>query len=325
MGRIRLRTLVPALLLALVASAQQEAPQPTFRVDVRLVRMLATVKNPAGQLVGGLGKSDFRVFENNVEQEISLFERTTAQPLSVALLVDTSRSTERERRYELTSVKTFVNALLGSGANPSDSLALFSFNTDVTRLTPFTHSARRTSDALGMLRSEGGTALYDAVYLASQELQGREGRHVVVVVSDGGDTVSKVNFNKALEALHRADAVLYAIVVVPVRGEAGRNLRGENALITLSTWTGGRFFLPTPGADLDAAFSGILDDLRTQYLIGYYPRPGEPTRERFRSVRVEVDRPGHSVTTRNGYFSDDVIDPPSTSRPKPLTPPAAIR
>lgn len=280
-----------------------------FKVDVRLVRMLATVKDPMGKLVGGLEKTDFRVTDNGVEQQIAVFERNTEQPLSIALLVDTSRSTEREKRYEISSINTFVTRLTGEG-NPGDTLALFSFNTEVTALTPFTRGRGVIRSGLAKLKSEGGTALFDAIYLASGELRRREGRHVVLVVSDGGDTVSRTSFQKALEALHAADAVLYAIVTVPVKGEAGRNLRGENALITLSTWTGGQFFMPTPGADLDEAFANVIRDLRTQYLLGYYPSNVPPSKDRFHRVKLEVNRPGHTVSTRNGYYSGE----PTASR-----------
>jgi len=281
--------------------AAQEAP--TFKVDVRLVRMLATVKDPLGKLVGGLEKSDFRVRDNGVEQQIAIFERNTAQPLSIALLVDTSRSTERERRYEIDGINAFVTRLTGEG-NPGDTLALFSFNTEVTALTSFTRARGVIRGGLGRLKSEGGTALFDAIYLASGELKRRDGRHVVLVVSDGGDTVSRTSFQKALEALHAADAVLYAIVTVPVRGEAGRNLRGENALITLSTWTGGQFFMPTPGTELDEAFARVIRDLRTQYLVGYYPSNVSPSKDRFHRVTLDVNRPGHTVSSRNGYYSE---------------------
>jgi Ca-activated chloride channel family protein len=302
LGRIRKAALAAAAIAAAVAIRGQEPP--VFKVDVRLVRMLATVKDPMGKLVGGLERTDFRVTDNGVEQQIAVFERNTEQPLSIALLVDTSRSTEREKRYEISSINTFVTRLTGEG-NPGDTLALFSFNTEVTALTPFTRGRGVIRSGLGKLKSEGGTALFDAIYLASGELRRREGRHVVLVVSDGGDTVSRTSFQKALESLHAADAVLYAIVTVPVKGEAGRNLRGENALITLSTWTGGQFFMPTPGADLDEAFANVIRDLRTQYLISYYPSNVPPSKDRFHRVKLEVNRPGHTVSTRNGYYSGE--------------------
>ncbi len=94
------------------------------------------------------------------------------------------------------------------------------------------------------LRGEGGTSLYDAVYLASDALTGREGRHVLVLVTDGGDTTSYKHYNDALAAAQRADAVMYPIVVIPIEGDAGRNTGGEHALATLASSTGGRIFYP---------------------------------------------------------------------------------
>ncbi len=277
--------------------------QETFRVDVRLVRMLATVRNERGELAGSLGREEFSVTDNGVEQEIALFEKSTAQPLSIAMLVDTSRSTEREKRYEAESMKRFLKALIAAG-NAQDAAALYSFNWEVTQQTGYTRKLSRLEDGLGRLKSEGATALYDAVYLAAESLEEREGRRVMIVVSDGGDTISKLKFENALEALHKANAVLYSILVVPVAGGAGRNLRGENALTTLSQWTGGKIFYPAVGPTLDGVFRDILADLRTQYLLGYYPRGVQPSKERFHKVQVRVRRPGYSVSARNGYFSD---------------------
>lgn len=300
MGIISRRSLIAAS-VALPAVAQDT----TFRVDVKLVRMLATVKNAQGQLVGGLNKEEFTITDNGVPQEVALFERNTSQPLSIAMLVDTSRSTEREKRYELESVRKFMKALVHEG-NPDDALGLYSFNYQVTMEVNFTRRFDKLAAALGRLKSEGATALYDAIYLAGDDLEHREGRRVAVVVSDGGDTFSKVRFDKALEALHRANAVLYAVLVVPVAGDAGRNMRGENALYTLTNWTGGKVFTPTHGPALDDAFQQILRELRTQYLLGFYPRNIEPSKDRFHKVRLDVNRPAHSVSARNGYFADAI-------------------
>jgi Ca-activated chloride channel homolog len=318
MGRLAsaaLTALLLALALAPAHAQQEQEPEPVFRVDVRLVRMLATVKSPMGALVGGLEKSDFKVFDNDVEQEIALFERRTEQPLSIAVLVDTSRSTERERRYELDSIRRFLQALLREG-NEADEAALYSFNTDVTLHTDYTRDLRRLERGLRSLVSKGATAMYDSIFLAAEQMKRRDGRHVVLIVSDGADTASRVKFENALEALHEVDAVLYAVLVTPVRGSAGRNLRGENALATYAQWTGGRIFTPALGAGIDNAFDEILRDLRTQYLLGFYPRGVSPAKERFHRVRLEVNRPGHSVGARNGYFSDDVIEPPPSGGPR---------
>lgn len=295
MGLVARRSLIAAP-LALKA-------QETFRVDVRLVRMLATVRNERGELAGSLQKEDFTVTDNGVEQEIALFEKSSAQPLSVAMLVDTSRSTEREKRYEIESMRKFLRALIASG-NPQDAAALYSFNYEVTRQSDFTRRLERLDRGLKRLKSEGATALYDAIFLAAESLDDREGRRVMIAVSDGGDTISKLKFENALEALHQANAVFYAILVVPVAGDAGRNLRGENAMTTLSQWTGGRIFFPDAGPALDTVFQDILSDLRTQYLIGYYPRGLEPTKDRFHRVSLKVRKPGYTVSARNGYFAD---------------------
>lgn len=310
MGRIAAAAVALALLAPTVRAQQEQEPEPTFKVDVRLVRMLATVKNPMGALVGGLEKSDFRVFDNDVAQEIAIFERRTEQPLSIAVLVDTSYSTVRERRYELDSIQRFLRALLREG-NEEDQAALYSFSTNVTLHTNYTRDLRRLERGLKSLKSEGATAMFDSIFLAAEEMKRREGRHVVLVVSDGADTASRVKFENALEALHDVDAVLYSVLVTPVRGSAGRNLRGENALATFAQWTGGKMFTPALGAGIDDAFSEILRDLRTQYLLGFYPRGVPPTKERFHRVRLEVDREGHSVSARNGYFSDDVMETPA--------------
>ncbi len=288
---------------AVAALAGAAVQEPVFRVDVKLVRVLATVRDAQGALAGDLKREDFRITDNGVEQEIAVFERQSAQPLSVAVLVDRSRSTQRERAYELTAIRRFFQALVREG-DPRDAAALISFNYEVVLQSGFTRRLDRLEQALRRLRSEGATALYDAIYLGAGRLAERDGRRVAVVVTDGADTISKTNFEQALEALHRADAVLYALLLVPVKGEAGRNLRGENALIQFASGTGGRMFYPAAPAALDAAFADILRDLRTQYLIGYYPKNIPPSKERFHRVRLTVARPGYTVSARTGYFAD---------------------
>jgi len=274
-----------------------------FRVDVRLVRLLATVKDDYGRLVGHLSREDFQVFDNGVPQEIAVFERRTEQPLSVSVLIDTSGSTAKELRYEIESVQRFLHALFREG-NPQDAAALYSFNYEVTQRTPYTRQYAVLERALKNLKAEAGTSLYDAIYLASQQLQDREGRHVLVVVTDGGDTTSYKTYHAALEAAQRADAVLYAILVMPITSDAGRNIGGENALITMTAATGGRVFTPSLGAELDAAFAEILQDLRTQYLIGYYPRNVPPSKDRFHRIEVKIAKPGLRVLARSGYYGD---------------------
>ena len=219
--------------------------------------MLVTVKDAAGQLIGSLNKSDFTVYDNGVKQDIAVFDRETEQPLSVAMMVDTSASTGIELRYELDSVSRFLKVLLGEG-NPDDTVALYSFNWEVRLLSSYTKRFERVDRMLKQLKSEGGTSLYDAIFLASHELEYRNGRHVMVLVTDGGDTTSTVNYRQALEAAQLADTIMYPVLVVPITNDAGRNIGGENALTTLAAGTGGRVFTPSLGAQLDRAFDDIL-------------------------------------------------------------------
>lgn len=295
----------PRVAVLLLASffANAAAQEGVFKVDVRLVRLLVTVKDSAGALVGSLNRDAFSIFDNGVRQDVALFERRTDQPLSIALLVDTSASTGIELKYELDSVSRFLRAAFREG-NPDDAVALYSFNWQVTLNSSFTKRLARLESGLKQLKSEGGTCLYDAIYLAARDLETREGRHVIVVVTDGGDTTSAKTFQNALEATHLADAVLYPVVVIPIRNEAGRNTGGEHALTTLAAGTGGRLFLPAPGAELDAAFSDILRELRTQYLVGFYPKGQAPTKNRFHALKVAVNPPGLRVLTRTGYYGE---------------------
>ena len=299
----RLKACGAALMCLLCLGRAATAQESVFKVDVRLVRLLVTVKDSAGRLVGSLNRDDFTFYDNGVPQTIALFERQTEQPLSIALLVDTSASTGIELKYELDSVERFLKALFREG-NPDDAVALYSFNWRVNLHSSFTRRTARLEQSLKQMKSEGGTSLYDALYLASRDLEGREGRHVLVVVTDGGDTTSSKTFHDALEAAQMADAVLYPIVVIPITNEAGRNVGGENALTTLAAGTGGRIFLPSPGAELDAAFSEIIRELRTQYLIGFYPKNVPLTKNRFHTLKIVLRQPNLRVLARTGYYGE---------------------
>lgn len=303
MGPVTILRRAAALAALIAATGVLVAQEPVFKVDVRLVRLLVTVKNAAGDLIGSLDRALFTVTDGGVQQEIEVFERETALPLSVALLVDTSGSTGKDLKYETTSISKFLGAFIEEG-NTDDAAALYAFNWQVTLLNSFTRRVGRIEDNLKTLHPDGGTSLYDAVYLAAPDLRDRQGRHAIVVVTDGGDTTSAKQYRDAVEAAQRADAVVYAIVVVPITNPAGRNTGGEHALETMVDATGGRMFYPNVGAELDRAFADILRDLRTQYLIGYYPR-GVPQGDRsFHAVHVGLARKDLRVSTRTGYYGD---------------------
>ena len=288
--------------LPVLATALAQEP-PLIRVNVNLVRVVATVKNQSGELVKALQKEDFQVFDNGAAQEIAVFDRQTDQPLSVALLVDTSGSTAKELKYEMDSASRFLRILLSEG-NPQDMVALYTFNWQIVRQNFFTHSYVSLSNSLKTLHGEAGTSLYDAIYLAARDLEERDGRKVMVIVTDGGDTTSAKNLKQALEAAQLADAVIYPVVVSPITNDAGRNVGGENALTFMAQGTGGRTFLPTVGAELDRAFTDIIDELRTQYVLGFYPKNAPLSKERFHKLEVQVKRPDLRVSARNGYYGE---------------------
>jgi Ca-activated chloride channel family protein len=281
------------------------AQEDVFRVDVRLVRLLVTVKDQNGQRVGSLERPDFKIYDNGAPQEVSVFERHTEQPLSISLLIDISASTAKDLKYEVESVKRFLSAVFREG-NPGDRVRLYSFNDEIGRVTAFSKNMGMFDRELRRLHAEGGTSLYDALWVASRDLEDRDGRHVLVVVTDGGDTTSHKRYNDALEAAHRADAPIYAALVMPITNDAGRNIGGENALTTFAGSTGGKVFTPTIGAELDRAFTEILRDLRTQYLIGFYPKNLAPTRNRFHKLEVKLNKPELRAESRNGYYGDSV-------------------
>ncbi len=274
---------------------------PNFAIKVNLVRLLVTVRDASGGLVSDLERRDFQVVDSGVPQNVAVFERNTSVPLSVAVLMDTSASVQNDLHYEEESVLRFVPALLEAG-NPQDTFALFTFNWRTSLESDFSRNKKRAERVLHGLRGDGGTSLYDAVYLASDALAGRDGRHVMVIVTDGGDTTSYKHYGDALAAAQRADVVLYPIVVVPIAGDAGRNTGGEHALATLAASTGGRIFNPEGFARLNEAFEDILRELRTQYLLGFYPQGARQEPKRFHPLNVATTKPGLLVTARSGYY-----------------------
>lgn len=295
--------LATAFFILCSLAAPALAQDSTFRVDVNLVRILATVKDNAGRLIGNLEKEDFTIRDNGSVQQVAVFERRTEQPLLVSLLIDNSGSTAKDLKYEIESVNRFLRALFNEG-NPKDALALYSFNYEVRKLTNFTRNQSSLERSLKGLRGEAGTSLYDAIFLAARELEDRDGRKVIVVVTDGGDTTSVKDFHAALKAAQLSDAVIYSILVMPITNDAGRNIGGENALTTLGERTGGRVFAPNLGPGIDKAFADILRELRTQYLLAFYPKNVPLTADPFHKLDIKVRGDDLRVSSRNGYYGE---------------------
>ena len=183
-------------------------------------------------------------------------------------------------------------------------VALYSFNYEVTVQHYFTHNYKSLEARLKTLHGDAGTALYDAIYLSARDLEARQGRKVMVIITDGGDTASSKDVHAALEAAQLADAVIYPVVVMPITNDAGRNIGGEHALQFMAEGTGGRPFLPSVGAQLDKAFADIITELRTQYLLAFYPHDVPLTKEPFHKLEVRVNRPELRVSARNGYYGE---------------------
>lgn len=282
-------------------ASQSPSDTPTFSTEVRLVRLIVSVKDATGAPASDLQREDFQVADSSIGQKISVFERNTSLPLSVAILIDASASTNIQLHNEQTSLLRFLPTLLNAG-NPQDTFSLFSFNWRTTLEIDYGRNLHGAERALNRLHGEGGTSMYDAICLASETLRSREGRHIMVIVSDGDDTASYRRFEDALRSLQSADTVLYPIVVIPIEGDAGRSIGGEHALQLLATSTGGHSFYPDSYSRIDEAFTQILRELRTQYLLGFFPSGVPEIPGRYHPIAVRVDKSGLKVSARSGYF-----------------------
>ena len=213
---------------------------------------------------------------------------------------------------ETASARRFIHAML----RPRDQMNLIEFATDVHQLTDFTNKASLLDRALDRLRPDFATALYDAVGFAAKRLATREGRKVLVLVSDGGDTASSATYADALEEALRGEVMVYSIIDVPIEASAGRELGGEHALITLAEQTGGKSFYVADGG-LDKAFERVSDDLRTQYLLGYYPKNQEPGKS-FHRIHVSIPHAtadSFNVRHKTGYFAGEPTAPHQATEP----------
>ena len=281
----RIRQVLFVLLSIIYATPEllAQEPETTFKVDVKLVNVFVTVTDARGAPVANLQKENFVLKEDGKEQKIAIFGRESALPLSIVLAVDTSLSTRKDLPLELISARKFVHAIV----RPQDGLSLYKFAEEVSELVPFTSDLKKIDAGIDRVRNGSATALYDAIFLGSRALSRRQGRKVLVVITDGGDTMSQVDYKEALRAAQEAEAIIYSIIIVPIEADAGRDTGGEHALIQISTDTGGKYYYATSLPQLDDAFRQISDELRTQYLLAYYPSQRYSNSE-FRQLRVDL-------------------------------------
>lgn len=282
------------------ASAKTSDQASDIKVDVKLVNVFVTVTDQHGAPVGGLKKEDFQLSEDDKPQTIAVFDKESALPLSIVMDIDTSLSTRKDMALELNSARRFAHAIL----RPVDALSLYEFSEVVNEIVPFTADLKTIDRGIDHPRLGAATALYDALYLGSHALERRQGRKVIVVITDGGDTASQVDYKEAVRAAQEAEAIVYSIIDVPIEASAGRDTGGEHALIQISEDTGGKYYYATSISDLDEAFRKISDELRTQYLLAYYPSQRYSSSD-FRRIQVRVDggNSAYSVHHRTGYYT----------------------
>lgn len=298
------RILASALLLCLPGAvlAQAANDAPTIRVRVQLISLPVNVTDQHGATVGGLERGDFVVREDGRPQRIAVFEKEAQTPLSVVLAMDTSLSVHKDMRIEQDAARAFVRSIL----RQQDEISVVQFEYDVQQLVGFTNSERHIDAAIERMHGGTATALYDAVDLSAELLQGKSGRRVIVIVTDGGNTVKGVSYRRALEAAVRAQAVVYSIILVPIAASAGRDTGGEHALIQLSNDSGGRYYYVEQTENLAQVFRDVSDDLRAQYVLGYYSnRPSSESE--FRTISVQLTDSARAATLsvrhRAGYYT----------------------
>jgi Ca-activated chloride channel homolog len=292
-----------------------EAPQAkeeVIRINSDLVTIVTTILPPAGHKPGDLQQADFEILEDGVPQEISNFARESEAPLRLVMLFDASLSIAPRLNFEKRAAAKFFERIMRT----QDQAAIFSFSTNVEVLQEFTNRVPLLVQATRQLRAQGATSLYDAVYLAANYLKPTHGRRVIVIVSDGGDTTSSQTLKTALQQAQGVDAVIYAVYTGGIWNSQNlRDLAAERALAALTKDTGGEIYhpkLPTTDEDLhddvqaikelDAAFTKLADELRTQYILGFYSS-NEARDGRFRKLEVKIKQPGFVARARAGYYA----------------------
>lgn len=283
-----------------------------IRINTDLVTIVTTIMPPAGAKASDLQPGDFEVLEDGVPQEVSNFARESETPLRLVMLFDTSLSVIQRLSFEKKAAAKFFERLI----RPQDQASIFSFSTDVVLLQEFTNRVPLLINATKQLKVAGATSLYDGIYLAADYLKPARGRRIIVLLTDGGDTTSSKTLKLALQQVQDVDAVIFAIYTGRLWNSQNlRDLAAERALAALTKETGGEVYHPNLSAlddvgkdddlalkELDAAFAKLADELRTQYILGFYS--SNETRDgRFRKLEVKIKRPGFNARARAGYYA----------------------
>ncbi len=306
-------------------TAGQDQPIETLKVNVEVVQLFFNVKDKHGALIPALTKTDFDLFEDGKPQTIKYFKAESDLPLTLGILIDSSGSQQRVLDMEKEVGGSFLENIL----RPKDEAFVISFDVDINLLQDFTNSTSRLRKALdsakinigggvgcsqGPLGPQGpipcgssgprGTALYDAVYLASHdELSHEVGRKAMILLTDGEDQGSKLKVRDAIEAAQKADSICYVLLIAD-RGFYGfGGYSGDSEMKKLTAETGGRVIeVGNKIEKLRQAFEQISNELRSQYNIGYTPtntvRDGG-----FRKVQIKPKQAEYKIQARSGYYA----------------------
>jgi VWFA-related protein len=325
-------------------------PATTLSVQVKVVNVLATVRDKHGKIVNNLTKDDFTLTEDGRPQTIHYFTRETDLPLTLGLLVDTSMSQRRVLDQERSASHTFLGEMVRI---QEDKAFIMHFDREVELLQDLTSSREKLEAALESLKTPqfmhsrndpsdqsdpgrasgrhhmgGGTLLYDAVYLASDELMKKQrGRKALIVLSDGVDRGSKESLESAVSTAQRADTAVYSILYKDdegygwhqsgvgmggrMGGGMGRHGRfpaqprpdGKKILARISNETGGRLFEVSKKHSVDQIYSLIEEELRNQYSLGYTPERGGAPEGGYHKIQLTTKPKGLIVQSRDGYYA----------------------
>ncbi|HEX8837459.1 MAG TPA: VWA domain-containing protein [Candidatus Acidoferrum sp.] len=279
-------------------------PGGTLHVDVEMALVNVTVTDPYNRLVTGLDPDNFRVFEDNVEQEIVTFSAEDV-PISIGVIFDFSGSMSNKVGKSREAALQFFKT-----ANPQDEFFLVSFNERAELTSAFTNSVEDLQSRLMLTSPKGRTALLDAIYLGLSEMRGaHNAKRALLILSDGGDNHSRYNENDIKRLVREADTQLYAIGIFDPLGSRNRTpeeLKGPSLLSEITEMTGGRVFAVERLEDLPDIATKIGMELRNQYVLGY--RPSNKAHDaRWRKIKIKLRAPRGlpplTVFTKTGYYA----------------------
>jgi Ca-activated chloride channel family protein len=296
-------TRTPFLAVAIAAAAiAAVAAQQRFRAGVELVSLTVTATDPTGKFITDLDQGDFDVFEDGAKQQVTFFSRTQ-QPISLALLLDTSASMEERMGIAQEAAIGFARQL-----HKDDQAEVIDFDSQVRILSPFTTDGAALEKAIRSTTPNGSTSHYNAIYISLKDLKKARAasaddirRQAIVLLSDGDDTSSLVEFDEVLDLAKRSETAIYAIGLR--QGEIGRRefKEAEFVLRQLSQETGGHVYFPNDVRELPKIYQSIWEELSSQYTIAY--SSSNPKRDgAWRRIQIRVKRPGVIARTKTGYY-----------------------